>query len=65
MNISRSLDQIETILVRADLNNGGVNITNFVMESAQHINIGLGAASLVEECTCPPGYEGLSCQVRI
>ncbi|KAI5637001.1 immunoglobulin domain-containing protein [Phthorimaea operculella] len=32
------------------------------MESAQHINVGLGAASLVEECTCPPGYEGLSCQ---
>lgn len=52
------------ILVRADLNNAGVNITDFVMESAEHINVGLGAASLVEECTCPKGYVGLSCQVR-
>ncbi|GBP05936.1 Basement membrane-specific heparan sulfate proteoglycan core protein [Eumeta japonica] len=32
------------------------------MESAQHINAGLGAANLVEECKCPTGYEGLSCQ---
>lgn len=52
------------ILVRADLNNAGVNITDFAMESAEHINVGLGAASLVEECTCPKEYEGLSCQVR-
>lgn len=62
-NLFYSLDDIETILLRADLNNGGVNITNFVMESAQNINVGLGAAALVEECTCPLGYEGLSCQV--
>lgn len=51
------------ILLRGDLNNAGVNITDFAMESAQHINVGLGAANLVEECTCPPGYEGLSCEV--
>lgn len=51
------------ILLRADNNNAGVNITNFVMESAQHMNSGFGAASLVEECTCPEGYDGLSCQV--
>ncbi|KAJ0183614.1 hypothetical protein K1T71_000037 [Dendrolimus kikuchii] len=56
------LDNIEMILLRADLNNAGVNITDFAMESAQHINVGLGAANLVEECTCPPGYEGLSCE---
>lgn len=59
-----SLDNIEMILLRTDLNNAGVNITDFVMESAQHINVGLGAASLVEECTCPTGHEGLSCQVK-
>lgn len=58
-----SLDNIETILLRGDSNNAGTNITDFSMESAQHINVGLGAANLVEECTCPPGYEGLSCQV--
>ncbi|XP_038216735.1 basement membrane-specific heparan sulfate proteoglycan core protein-like isoform X6 [Zerene cesonia] len=61
-DIMMALDDIDTILLRADLNNAGVNITEFTMESAQHINVGLGAASLVEECTCPPGYEGLSCQ---
>nr|XP_037874357.1 basement membrane-specific heparan sulfate proteoglycan core protein isoform X3 [Bombyx mori] len=60
--IMMTLDNVEMILLRADLHNAGVNITNFAMESAQHINVGLGAASLVEECTCPPGYEGLSCE---
>lgn len=60
-----SLDNIEMILLRGDFNNAGLNITDFSMESAQHINVGLGAASLVEECTCPPGYDGLSCQVGI
>lgn len=58
-----SLDNIEMILLRADLNNAGVNVSDFAMESAQHINVGLGVANLVEECTCPPGYEGLSCEV--
>ncbi|CAH4038670.1 unnamed protein product [Pieris brassicae] len=61
-DIMMALDDIEMILVRADLNSAGVNITDFTMESAQHINVGLGSASLVEECSCPPGYEGLSCQ---
>lgn len=51
------------ILLRADMNNAGVNISDFAMESADHFNVGMGAASLVEECTCPRGYEGLSCQV--
>lgn len=59
-----SLDNVETILLRSDLNGAGANITDFTMESAQLINVGLGAATLVEECQCPPGYEGLSCQVR-
>lgn len=58
------LDEVEMILLRADLNDAGVNITDFAMQSAQHINVGLGSASLVEECSCPPGYEGLSCQVH-
>ncbi|XP_045509969.1 basement membrane-specific heparan sulfate proteoglycan core protein isoform X5 [Colias croceus] len=61
-DIMMALDDVDMILLRADLNNAGVNITEFTMESAQHINVGLGAASLVEECSCPPGYEGLSCQ---
>ncbi|XP_072931305.1 basement membrane-specific heparan sulfate proteoglycan core protein [Epargyreus clarus] len=61
-DIMMALDNIEMILLRADHNIGGVNITDFVMESAKDINVGLGTASLVEECSCPPGYDGLSCQ---
>ncbi|XP_028173989.1 basement membrane-specific heparan sulfate proteoglycan core protein isoform X3 [Ostrinia furnacalis] len=61
-DIMMALDNIEMILLRASVNNAGVNISDFVMESAKHINVGLGVASLVEECSCPPGYEGLSCQ---
>ncbi|XP_052752510.1 basement membrane-specific heparan sulfate proteoglycan core protein isoform X3 [Galleria mellonella] len=61
-DIMMALDNVEMILLRADLNKAGVNITDFVMESAQYINAGLGPANLVEECKCPPGYDGLSCQ---
>ncbi|XP_022832802.1 basement membrane-specific heparan sulfate proteoglycan core protein-like isoform X3 [Spodoptera litura] len=61
-DIMMTLDEIEMILLRSDLNNAGVNISDFAMESAEHINVGLGAASLVEECTCPKEYVGLSCQ---
>lgn len=63
--MAHRLDAVDMILLRADNNNAGVNITNFVMESAQNINSGLGAASLVEECSCPIGYDGLSCQVSL
>lgn len=35
------------------------------MESAQSNNVGLGAASLVEECSCPTGYKGRSCEVYV
>lgn len=63
-DIMMALDNIESIMLRADLNGAGVNIMDFTMESANNINVGLGAASLVEECSCPPGYEGLSCQVK-
>lgn len=59
------LDDISNILLKATHNGVGVNITDFVMQSAQHVNVGLGVANLVEECVCPPGYEGLSCQVRL
>ncbi|XP_050360631.1 basement membrane-specific heparan sulfate proteoglycan core protein isoform X15 [Nymphalis io] len=61
-DIMMALDDVELILLRADSNNAGVNITEFTMESAQMSNVGLGAASLVEECTCPSGYKGRSCE---
>ncbi|XP_069364957.1 basement membrane-specific heparan sulfate proteoglycan core protein isoform X6 [Maniola hyperantus] len=61
-DIMMTLDDVEMILLRADLNNAGANITDFTMESAQLLNVGLGAASLVEECECPTGYKGRSCE---
>nr|XP_026490200.1 basement membrane-specific heparan sulfate proteoglycan core protein isoform X1 [Vanessa tameamea] len=61
-DIMMALDDVELILLRADSNNAGVNITDFTMESAQMSNVGLGAASLVEECSCPSGYKGRSCE---
>ncbi|XP_075991621.1 terribly reduced optic lobes isoform X3 [Anticarsia gemmatalis] len=61
-DIMVALTDVTMIVLRASLNNAGVNISSFEMQSADHTNVGLGAASLVEECTCPKGYEGLSCQ---
>lgn len=61
-DIMMVLGNISVILLKAVHNGAGVNITDFVMQSAHYINVGLGAANLVEECICPPGYEGLSCQ---
>ncbi|XP_060809746.1 basement membrane-specific heparan sulfate proteoglycan core protein isoform X4 [Amyelois transitella] len=61
-DIMMALDNVENILLRAELNGAGVDITDFLMQSAHHIDAGLGPANLVEECTCPDGYTGLSCQ---
>ncbi|XP_053624887.1 basement membrane-specific heparan sulfate proteoglycan core protein isoform X4 [Plodia interpunctella] len=61
-DIMMALDNVENILLRAELNGAGVDITDFLMQSAQHIDAGLGPANLVEECICPDGYTGLSCQ---
>lgn len=56
---------MEVILLKGKLYDGGVNITEFNMESAKTINTGLAHANLVEECACPEGYDGLSCEVSI
>lgn len=42
-------DQVETILERATIYTGGTEL-------------GARATTLVEECTCPPGYTGFSCE---
>lgn len=39
-----------------------VEILNIVMDSAANTDLGLGSASLVEQCRCPNGYSGLSCE---
>lgn len=39
-----------------------VELTNIEMDSAAVSDRGLGSAHLVEECRCPAGYSGLSCE---
>ncbi|XP_069115040.1 basement membrane-specific heparan sulfate proteoglycan core protein-like isoform X2 [Argopecten irradians] len=58
------LENVEAILVRANYDIqqtssriGGISISTGVIEDT-----GLGRAVYVEECECPAGYSGLSCQ---
>lgn len=39
-------------------------IGNVELSSGARESTGLGRAVYVEKCECPPGYSGLSCQVR-
>lgn len=39
-----------------------IELTNIEMDSAAVGDRGLGSAHLVEECRCPSGYSGLSCE---
>ena len=40
-----------------------VTISNVQLETASSRNTGLGLANFVEQCICPRGYTGLSCEV--
>ncbi|XP_021372607.1 basement membrane-specific heparan sulfate proteoglycan core protein-like isoform X2 [Mizuhopecten yessoensis] len=58
------LENVEAILVRANYDIqqtssriGGISISTGVIEDT-----GVGRAVFVEECECPAGYSGLSCQ---
>lgn len=61
-----ALAAVDNILIRLQYVNGHLDTTlsNIEMDSAAAPNSGLGAANLVEECKCPIGYGGLSCEVR-
>ena len=60
-----ALANIDNILVKLQYNEGPLNttISNIEMDSAAVPNSGLGPASYVEECECPVGYTGTSCEV--
>ncbi|XP_044751334.1 basement membrane-specific heparan sulfate proteoglycan core protein isoform X8 [Coccinella septempunctata] len=62
--IMMALANINNLLIKLQYNEGALNTTlsNIVMESAAVPDNNLGAASYVEECTCPVGYSGLSCE---
>ena len=40
-----------------------VTISNVQIETAVPYESGLGIANFVEQCLCPKGYTGLSCEV--
>lgn len=60
-----TLANVEHILIRllyTDQTQREVEVLNIVMDSAGVRDRGLGSATLVEECRCPSGYTGLSCE---
>lgn len=62
--IMMTLANIDNLLIKLQYNDGPLNTTlsNIEMESAAQPNSGLGPASYVEECECPVGYSGTSCE---
>ncbi|XP_067659130.1 basement membrane-specific heparan sulfate proteoglycan core protein-like isoform X2 [Haliotis asinina] len=59
------LENVTRILIRAtyDDRQSAIRISNVLLSTAVSQETGLGRAELVEDCTCPTGYTGLSCQV--
>ncbi|XP_048508165.1 basement membrane-specific heparan sulfate proteoglycan core protein isoform X9 [Athalia rosae] len=62
--IMMALANVDNILIKVEYDDERINaaITNIVMDTADVRNTDLGAASFVEECRCPAGYTGLSCE---
>ncbi|CAB3365823.1 Hypothetical predicted protein [Cloeon dipterum] len=62
MMVLASMDNILLKIQHFDSSQIDTSIYNFKMDSAGNTNIGQGQASFVEECRCPRGYTGLSCE---
>ncbi|XP_017794098.1 PREDICTED: basement membrane-specific heparan sulfate proteoglycan core protein isoform X2 [Habropoda laboriosa] len=63
--IMMTLANVQNILIKAQYDSSpflDARITHIVMDTADVRNTGLGSASYVEECQCPSGYTGLSCE---
>ncbi|XP_039152495.1 basement membrane-specific heparan sulfate proteoglycan core protein isoform X13 [Drosophila simulans] len=59
------LANVDNILIRLgylDSTAREVDLINIALDSAGTADKGLGSASLVEKCSCPPGYVGDSCE---
>ncbi|XP_070074540.1 basement membrane-specific heparan sulfate proteoglycan core protein isoform X24 [Drosophila takahashii] len=64
-DIMMILANVDNILIRLgylDSTAREVDLINIALDSAGSADQGLGSASLVEKCTCPPGYVGDSCE---
>ncbi|GFR68373.1 heparan sulfate proteoglycan 2 [Elysia marginata] len=60
----QALENVTTILVRATYDNRQslIRLGNVLLATGVPQETGLGRAFAVEDCTCPPGYSGLSCE---
>lgn len=60
------LADLDDILIRASYHTEmrSSSISGIRMDIAVPLYTGLAQALEVEQCQCPPGYRGLSCQVR-
>lgn len=59
------LANVESVLIKLQYIDSGersVELVHVNMDSSANRDQGLGSASLVEECRCPNGYSGLSCE---
>ncbi|XP_078697742.1 basement membrane-specific heparan sulfate proteoglycan core protein-like isoform X15 [Branchiostoma floridae x Branchiostoma belcheri] len=58
------LQNVEAILIKASYNSFMVttSIQGIEMDTAVEENTGLSRAVMVEQCSCPAGYTGLSCE---
>ena len=61
-----ALSHIDAILIRATHHSimASATLRDLTMDTAVPQDTGLGRAMIVEQCSCPQGYAGLSCQVR-
>lgn len=63
--IMMALSNVENILIKLqyiDQVQREIELLNIVMDSSSLSDQGTGSASFVEECRCPVGYSGLSCE---
>ncbi|XP_041479561.1 basement membrane-specific heparan sulfate proteoglycan core protein-like [Lytechinus variegatus] len=63
-NLMMALADLDYIIIRATYNarTSVAAIRDISMDIAETRNTGLGRAFAVEQCTCPFGYRGLSCE---
>lgn len=60
-----ALAQLDYLLIRATFSasTSQATLKDVAMDTATTVNTGLGRAFAVEQCSCPAGYQGLSCEV--
>uniref|UniRef100_A0AAR5PFS0 Basement membrane-specific heparan sulfate proteoglycan core protein n=1 Tax=Dendroctonus ponderosae TaxID=77166 RepID=A0AAR5PFS0_DENPD len=63
--VMMALEDVSQILIKLAYSSDGLlntTLTNIEMDSAAVPDSGLGVANYVEECSCPVGYTGTSCE---